>query len=189
MSEGMTELVFCCDQYEVRASVGGLPRIYSEYVRHAVLSEDLGIRSAEGTALFFAVGNSARNWPDLVVALRFDPGPRSGFDPGILLVPERDLLFVGAGTSLLAYKLSPVRRLWEHVVDCGFWGWRRHGDIVLMSAELELAAWNIEGRKLWSTFVEPPWSYEVHGDRVALDVMGRKSNFVAAIGPESVRPV
>jgi len=186
MSEGMAEIVFCCDQYAVRASGDGLPSLYSEYVRHAVLSEDFGVGSAEGTTLFFAATSSSRNWPDLVVALRFDPGPGSGFHPGILLVPERDLLFVGAGTSLLAYKLSPVRRLWDDVAACGFWGWRRHGEIVLMSAELELAAWDIDGRKLWSTFVEPPWSYEVHGDRVALDVMGRKSNFVAAVGPESV---
>ena len=186
MSEGMTELVFCCDQYIVTASVGGLPSMYSQYISHAVLSEDLGIRSAEGTALFFAVGNSARAWPDLVVALRFSPGPEGGFSPGILLIPERHLVFVGAGTSLLAYKLSPVGRLWEDVADFGFWGWKRHGDIVLMSAELELAAWDIDGRKMWSTFVEPPWSYEVHVDRVELDVMGQKSHFLAATGPESV---
>ena len=69
--------------------------------------------------------------------------------------------------------------------DVGFWGWRRHGDIVLMSAELEFAAWDVSGRKLWSTFVEPPWSYEILGDRVELDVMGRKSSFVAGIGPPS----
>jgi hypothetical protein len=185
----MTELVFCCGQYTVRASVGGLPLTYSEYVSHAVLSEDLGIRSAEGTALFFAVGSSARDWPDLVVALRFDPGPEAGFRPGILLVPERHLVFVGAGTSLLAYELSPVRRLWVDAADHGFWGWRRHGDIVLMSAELELAAWDVAGGKLWSAFVEPPWSFEVHGDRVELDVMGHKSNFLAAIGPDSVGSV
>jgi hypothetical protein len=61
---------------------------------------------AGGTALFFAATSSSRNWPDLVVALRFDPGPGAGFHPGILLVPERDLLFVGAGTSLLVQTLA-----------------------------------------------------------------------------------
>jgi hypothetical protein len=178
----MTRLSFCCDQYAVSVSVDGLPlpSIYSELVSHAVLSENFGI-SGEGTPLFLTAGHSSRNWPDLVVALHFDPG--AGFHPGMLLVPERHLLFVGAGTSLLAYKLSPVQRLWEDVADYGFWGWRRHGDIVLMSAELELAAWDIDGRKLWSMFVEPPWHYEVHGDRVELEVMGKKSSFVAAIGP------
>jgi hypothetical protein len=42
-----------------------------------------------------------------------------------------------------------------------------------MSAELELSAWDINGRKLWSKNVEPPWSYEIRGDRVELDVMGK----------------
>jgi hypothetical protein len=175
----------CCGQYSVRASVGALPSTYSAFVSHAVLHEDFGIRSADGTALFFAVESSSRNWPELVVALRFVPGPEAGFYPGFLLVPERHLILVGAGTCLLAYELSPVRRLWEDVADCGFWSWKRHGNIVLMSAELELGAWDLNGRKLWSTFVEPPWSYEVRGDRVELDVMGLKSNFVATIGPES----
>jgi len=121
-----------------------------------------------------------------VVALHFHPGPEAAFHPGIMLVPERGLLFIGAGTSLVAYKLSPVRRLWEDTAEHGFWGWSRHGNIVFMSAELEFAAWDIEGRKLWSSFVEPPWTYEVHGDQVTLDVMGRQSTFIAAIGPGSV---
>lgn len=178
-------LRFCCGQYTVSASIGELPLMYSNFVEHALLNEDFGIRSGDGTALFFAVGSSSGNWPELVVALRFQPGPEGGFHPGFLLIPERHLILIGAGTCLLAYELSPVRRLWEEVAEVGFWGWRRHGDIVLMSAELEFAAWDIDGRKLWSTFVEPPWSYEILGDRVELDVMGRKSSFVAAIGPRS----
>jgi hypothetical protein len=54
-----------------------------------------------------------------------------------------------------------------------------------MSAETEFAAWDVNGQKLWSTFVEPPWSYKIRGDRVELDEMGRESSFVAAIGPSS----
>jgi hypothetical protein len=57
------------------------------------------------------------------------------------------------------------------------WGWRQHDDVVLMSAELELAAWSTDGTKLWTTFVEPPWSYRVVGDRVVLDVMGAARTF------------
>lgn len=40
-----------------------------------------------------------------------------------------------------------------------------------MSAELELAAWNVNGGKLWSRFVEPPWDYEVTGEMITLNVM------------------
>jgi hypothetical protein len=182
----MTALVrFSCGTYTLSASVGGLPSAYSKFAAHARLHEDLGIRSTDGTALFFSVRTLVQDWPELVVALRFAPGPEAGFYPGFLLIPESDVLFVGAGTCLLAYELSTIaRRLWEDVTDFGFWGWRRHGNIVLMSAETELAAWDIHGRKLWTMFVEPPWSYKVRGDCLDLDVMGRKSSFIAERGPE-----
>lgn len=52
-----------------------------------------------------------------------------------------------------------------------------------MSAELELAAWDLEGNKLWTTFVEPPWEYAVRDGVVRLDVMGAKSEFPAWTGP------
>ena len=54
-----------------------------------------------------------------------------------------------------------------------------------MSAELELAAWDLEGKKLWATFVEPPWQYSVQGSRLHLDVMGNKSDFGVKAGPKS----
>ena len=121
-------------------------------------------------------------WPVLVVAQRFEPFS-GGFDPGVLLVPESKVLFVGAGRRLLAYTLDGPRRLWEDEAETGFWGWQRHHDGVLMSAELELAAWDITGTKLWTTFVEPPWSYNVAGYDVRLDVMGRESSFPLDKGP------
>jgi hypothetical protein len=75
--------------------------------------------------------------------------------------------------------------LWIDTADCGFWSWSRFGDYVLMSAELELAAWTYDGVKLWSTFVESPWSYSVAHDVVMLDVMGNESSFPLAAGPTS----
>jgi len=48
---------------------------------------------------------------------------------------------------------------------------------VLMAAELALAAWDRTGRKLWSRFVEPPWSFLVVDDKVHLDVMGKHTEF------------
>ncbi len=46
-----------------------------------------------------------------------------------------------------------------------------------MSAELELAAWDRLGTKLWTRFVEPPWSFRVIDNRVHLDIMGVKTDF------------
>ncbi|GAA0580321.1 hypothetical protein GCM10010172_76640 [Paractinoplanes ferrugineus] len=67
--------------------------------------------------------------------------------------------------------------------DFGFWGWCRHGEVVLMSAELELAAWTVDGEKLWTTFVEPPWSYDIDAGRVRVDVMGSVRSFDLRRGP------
>lgn len=102
------------------------------------------------------------------------------------MLRKRGGCFIGAGTRLLAYdsRSGAWRRQWVDEADVGFWGWRRHGDSVLMSAELELAAWTIEGEKLWTTFVEPPWGYDVVGDEVRLDVMGTKTVFGLRNGPE-----
>jgi hypothetical protein len=52
-----------------------------------------------------------------------------------------------------------------------------------MSAELELAAWDLRGNKLWSIFVEPPWGYTVDGEQLHLDVMGMKASFDLVGGP------
>jgi hypothetical protein len=102
-----------------------------------------------------------------------------------MLVAETATLFVGAGERVLAYRLTPPKRLWQDTADTGFWSWARRGDTVLMSAELELAAWDVGGEKLWTTFVEPPWSYAVRGDIVELDVMGEVRSFPLRSGPTS----
>jgi len=41
--------------------------------------------------------------------------------------------------------------------------------------------------KLWSMFVEPPWTYQVASELVELDVMGIKTQFPVRSGPGSAR--
>src|SRR5262245_25495346 len=172
-------------EYTVTGSVGQLPAIYQAMVEHASYHDDFGIKGADGTSLVVAVERSSANWPQLLVSLRFEPGVESGFHPGAILIAENHLMLLGAGTRLLAYDLRTPGRLWEDTADLGFWPWKRHGDVVVMSAELELAAWDLRGKKLWSTFVEPPWHYSVQAGYVDLDVMGKKSRFLAADGPHT----
>jgi len=120
-------------------------------------------------------------WPILCVAQRYRR--EGGGDPGVLLVPETGILFIGAGERLLAYDLHGPRRLWEDQADTGFHAWQRHDTSVVMAAELEVAVWDIRGVKRWSTFVEPPWSYRVEDGMVHLDVMGTLSSFPLDAGP------
>lgn len=173
--------------FRVLACASELPASYESYRRHAEVLDEFDLSSQEGAPCFFAVGRRA-GWPELVVAQRFRPAG-SGFYPGLLVVPETATVFIGAGERLLAYGLDPSpRRLWVDHADMGFWSWSRFGEFILMSAELELAAWTRAGVKLWSTFVEPPWQYDVVNDIVHLDVMGTMSSFDIARGPSSGNP-
>jgi hypothetical protein len=161
----------------------GLPAAYENYRRNAVLLDEFDLADDEGDACFLAVTCGGEPWPRLVVAQRYSPAG-FGFEPGVAFVPETAVLFAGAGTRLLAYTLRDrPRRLWEDTADLGFWHWSAHPSVVLMAAEIELAAWTTDGEKLWTTFVEPPWSYQVAEDQVQLDVMGRKTEFPVSSGP------
>ena len=166
--------------YSVLCSAG-LPEIYSHFVERARLTEEFDLRESDGEICFVGVARDS-SWPFLVVAQHYLPAG-GGFHPGILIVAETNVAFVGAGERLLAYDLVAPKRLWEDAADCGFWSWARHDSYVLMSAELELAAWDLDGTKLWSTFVEPPWEYEVRAGQVELDVMGNRSSFPVRLGP------
>ena len=161
-------------EYELCCQEDGLPAILSEYQQRATLSDDFGVADESGSSVCFVSVGWPQQWPFLVVIQRYSPAG-SGFFPGVLLVPEAHRLFIGAGRRLLGYDLSRPIRLWEDETDCGFWSWGRQGSVVLMAAELELAAWSADSHKLWSRFVEPPWGYTVAGEVVTLDVMGSVS--------------
>lgn len=120
--------------------------------------------------------------PDLLIEGWYKPGPQQGFHPGVLLVPESNTAFIGAGTELLICSLAPIKLLSHQQTECGFWSWRRVNNVVLMSAELELAVWNIQGEKLWSRFVEPPWHYDIQGETLLLDIMGSNIRLDLASG-------
>lgn len=174
----------CFDHYTVLIS-DHLPLQDKVYREHATLIEH---RESEAPRdqedfLYLAVSRGDTYWPLLIVTQRYTPGPEAGFYPGVLLLPETSLLVVGAGERLLAYRLNPPAKLWEDDADTGFWGWERYKDTLIMSAELELAVWNIRGEKLWTTFVEPPWDYRLDEDTIHLEVMGAKASFPLHEGP------
>jgi hypothetical protein len=171
------------NEFTLLMESGSLPDLHPEYRKHTALGEEFDLTSREEGQWCFVGVKKGSGWPFLTVAQRFWPAG-AGFHPGALLVPETSLLFIGAGERLLAYDLREPKRLWLDSANTGFWHWHRHGDYVLMAAELEFAVWNKEGLKLWSTFVEPPWDFQCGGDSVTLDVMGQKSTFGLRHGPE-----
>lgn len=158
--------------------VGSLPLSYDWFVDRALLVEEIDLKSKEGRPFFVAVYalDKAQRDPQqpLVTVAQIYLPYQAGFYPGVLIVPETARLFIGAGTRLLSYDLDAPARAWEDEADCGFWRWGRNRDYVWMEAELEFAVWSTTGKKLWTTFVEPPWHASVVAGEVELDVMGKK---------------
>ena len=169
--------------YSVTVQQGSLPAIYGDYKRHAKLCDEFSIRPHEGGELCFVSVSNSQRWPFLIVAQRFDLA-EAGFDPACLIVPDAHTLFVGAGRRVLGYRLDSPRRLFEQTVDAGFWEWSRHGDVVLMVGELELAAFDIQGNPLWNMPLQPAWEYKVANGKVHLDVLGRRTAFALREGPQ-----
>ncbi|AWN22430.1 hypothetical protein DKM44_03590 [Deinococcus irradiatisoli] len=176
--------------YAVQLWRGREPASLDALKQGAELAESHGpAEHGEFFAVSVAEHGAGSSAPALLVCQYFSPSV-PGFEPGLLIVPETGVAFIGAGERLLAYDLKRPARLWQDRADAGFWWWDRSGDVVLMAAELELAAWNTSGRKLWSTFVEPPWFYRVEGETLHLDVMDFGRSFPLRSGPaDSVQPV
>lgn len=156
------------------------PLIYDHYRDHAELVDEI-TEGDSGDYVFIGVELPQDDWPRLIISQTYAP---SWSSPGVLVVPETRRVFVGAGTRLVCYRSDDGRwsRQWQDEADVGFWRWRRHDDVVVMSAELELAAWTTDGERLWTTFVEPPWSYSIREETLRLEVIGEISEFPLRTG-------
>jgi hypothetical protein len=158
-----------------------MPPAYAEYCKRAKLAEELATASVDAT-YFVVVTHVDEVDPTLCVGIDYESYDGI-FGAQSLLVPETAILYIGTGRLLLAYDLTKPARLWYREVDCGFWGWMRHDDVVVMSAETDMFAYSLAGDQIWSAYVEPPWSYTVEGDKVHLDVMGKLTEFPLLSGP------
>lgn len=172
-----------CDGITVLSSVGTLPDLYPQYRAKAQLADEFDLSHSDAGLSFFGVVRDS-GWPILTIVQRYSPS-QAGFIPGAIFVPETSTFFVGAGERLLAYNIDNPRRLWVDSTRSGFWRWYRHEEFILMAAELEFAVWSFDGQKRWSTFVEPPWDFEIHGPNVTLNVMGKISSMDIRYGPET----
>jgi hypothetical protein len=164
--------------WELLIEDGSVPPIFASYLEKAEFVDQFDVNDGEGRFLFLGVskGETTNGWPTIIATQKYQDCQQT-FSPGFLLVPDTSLIFVGAGKRLLCYNVEQKIRLWEDETLCGFWRWSQSGSFVLMSAELEFGVWNQSGEKLWSTFVEPPWTFKVTGQTVELDVMGKIRNY------------
>ncbi len=117
------------------------PYGYDKQRERAALLNEVAVDGAGQQIGVLAVGLAEGDWPILVIEHgHVIPWTEDLLALDVLLVPETHILFVGAHESVLAYDLARPMRLWVDTAEAGFHTWRRHGRVVLMSAELELAA-------------------------------------------------
>src|SRR5215208_1254026 len=82
-----------------RAWVAGeMPVLADEYRKRAALLEEFDLEREDEAGI-----GLQDEWPRIVVAQRCVPGMKLGFHPGLLIVPETGVAFLGAGERLLAY--------------------------------------------------------------------------------------
>jgi hypothetical protein len=117
--------------------------------------------------------------PTLLVIGRLRPD----FGCGVHLVETTGVLFFGCGESVCAYDMATGRKVHHDITPFAFHSWNRHGDVVIMSGELEVAGFGLDGTKLWRSTVESPWDYTVTGERMNTIVMGHRVEFSLHDGP------
>jgi hypothetical protein len=164
---------FTCGPYTISLA-DSLPPTYYSYSQRARLVETFELEGELGSLCYLSVARG-HHWPFLMVAQRYNPGPQSGFYPGVLYIPETQILFLGTGSRLLAYTLEQPARIWENHLTGGFWQWERLHDRVIMSCENGLVVWDTDAQKRWTYFVEPPWHYSVDGDIISVHFDGRQT--------------
>jgi hypothetical protein len=155
---------YTCGPYTI-SMADSLPPTYYSSCQRAQMVDAFEIEGAYSALCYLAVAHG-HDRPFLIVTQRYSPGPSSGFYPGVLLVPETDLLFVGAGERLLAYSLSTPARLWVADLPGGFLQWERTREHIILASENELAVWDLHGQKRWDFPVTPPWQYAVEEDTI-----------------------
>ncbi len=177
--------------YTLSCFSGGLPEDYEVYREKAKLVDEIDLArdvSHSADVCFLAVQKELA-WPFLVVAQKYTPSGLGGSYPQALITPETDMLFLGAGERVLTYRLLPPEKVGQESAEQGFHAFERHGQYVIMRAELELAVWTIQGKKQWSQFVEPPWSYRVEQEAMSVDVIGHVLSFPLSTGPGPIEKV
>jgi hypothetical protein len=127
----------------------------------------------------YAVVHRAGGAPTLLVIGRV----RAEYGCGVHLVEQTGVMFFGCGESVCAYDMATGKKLHHDITPYAFHSWNRHGDVVIMSGELEVSGYALDGTKLWSSVVESPWDYTVAGERMHTIVLGHRVEFALREGP------
>ncbi len=164
---------FQFDKYKIAVEIGKEPIDYNYWIKYASFI-DIEEQTKDKTPIYIGIGEH-QDWYKTIVSFSSDPIDYGGFNPGLILVPETDILFIGAGTNVRIYDLKHQLKLFVKELHCGFLGWKRYDDFIIMQEELEFGIYSLTGQEIWSTEVEPPWTFSIEIDTVKLNVMNEIS--------------
>jgi hypothetical protein len=167
--------------FEVGA--GGFRLLLSEEAPHGLDERRVAVdrpSTDEDRKPVYVLVHRAGGAPTLLVIGR----SREGFGCGVHIAQNTGVLFFGCGESICTYDMATGTKLHHDITPFAFHSWNRHGDVIIMSGELEIAGFDADGTKLWSGAVESPWDYGVHGeDMMYTLVMGHRVEFPLRAGP------
>lgn len=167
--------------YEIGFEQGSLPVLFDEYKKSALLYEEYTSSEYKAEDLVIAAGLS-NMMPSLVVKMKYWPNA-GGFTPCLLFIQEKDILFIGAGQTVLVYDLLSMSKVDEDYYNEGVLGWLQHENYVFLLAECDVACWDNTGKKLWERFVDPPYEVIPNGDKVKLKMLDESIEFEIEKGP------
>ncbi len=156
-------------KYIIGVSHKEIPWNYSNYVKNCKKNFEYDLNLNSGEYIFLSIANSLE-WPFFVLAIRYNPC-EGGFDPGIYLIEESERLFIGAGSTVLVFDIQSLTLITEEYFQEGFLRWKRYKDKVLMMAELDIACFDIYGKKIWERFIEPPYDIEFSEECVLVKML------------------
>jgi len=89
--------------YTLSCFSGGLPEYYEVYREKAKLVDEIDLtRDVRHSAdVCFLAVQKGSDWPFLVVAQKYAPSGLGASYPQALIIPETDMLFLGAGEGAL----------------------------------------------------------------------------------------
>ncbi len=103
-----TLIEFNFDKYKIAIQTEKEPEIYQMWLEHASFKDIDGLKNDE-TPIYIGVGQEGQ-WYETIIAYCSDPIENCGFNPGFLIIPETETLFIGAGKVVRTYDLKNHKR-------------------------------------------------------------------------------
>jgi len=96
-------------------------------------------------------------------------GSRFNGWPLVLLVLKTGVLFVSSQEEIGTFDLNQRTPVERRKLPCPLiWRLDQHGTAVVVQSEMELAVWDLNGKRIWETFADPPHKYSVDGNVLKL---------------------